>query len=48
MVNDVKAFRKIMKAEDGEFLTVGGRKNVIRYSGERGFCGEPRAGTVLG
>ena len=48
MVNDVKAFGKIEKAEKCKFLAVGGGEDVVGYGGERGFGGMAGAETVLG
>ena len=48
VVDHVKAFGEIEETEESEFLSVGGREDVIGYGGERGFCGETRAQTVLG
>ena len=48
MIYDIEAFREVKKAEKGEFLAVGGRKDVIGYGGERGFGGMGGAETVLG
>ena len=48
MVNYIKAFGKIQKAEKGELLTVGGGEDMVGYGEERGFCGEMGAKTVLG
>ena len=48
VIYDVETFGEVKKAEKGEFLAVGGRKDVIGYGGERGFSGMGRAKTVLG
>ena len=48
MVNDVKAFGKIEKAEKSKFLAVDGGEDVVGYGGERGFGGMTGAETVLG
>ena len=48
MIYNVKAFGKVEKTEESEFLVVGGREDVIGYSGKSGFGGEAGAETVLG
>ena len=48
MVNDIKAFGKVDKAEESEFLAVNGGEDVVRYGKERGFGGMVGAKTVLG
>ena len=48
MVDDIKAFGKVEKAEESKFLAVGGGKDVVGYGGKRGFCGKTGAETVLG
>ena len=48
VVDDVKAFGKVEKAEKSKFLAVGGGKDVVGYGDKRGFCGVTGAETVLG
>ena len=37
VINHVKAFGKVEEAEKGEFLAVGGGKNVVNHGKERCF-----------
>ena len=48
MIDHIKAFGEVEKAEKGKLLTVSGGKDVVGYGDKRGFCGEGRAETVLG
>ena len=42
------SFGQAEKAEKGELPAVGGRRDVVGYGGERGFCGVVVPETVLG
>ena len=40
MVDDVKTFREVDKAEKSKLLAFDGGEDKVRYGGERGFGGQ--------
>ena len=47
MVDVVKTFREVDKAEKSEFLAVGGGDDKVTYGGKHSFGGQFGAETVL-
>ena len=48
MINYIKAFGQVERAEKSELLVVSGGEDMVGYGDKRGFCGEGGAETVLG